>query len=34
MWLEPWVPPCAFFGWCFSPRSSGRSGWLILLFFL
>jgi hypothetical protein len=20
MWLEPWVPPCVFFGWWFSPR--------------
>jgi hypothetical protein len=19
MQLEPWVPPCVFFGWCFSP---------------
>ena len=19
MWLEPWIPPCVFFGWCFSP---------------
>jgi hypothetical protein len=20
MQLEPWVPPCVFFGWWFSPR--------------
>ena len=19
MWLEPWIPPCVFFGWCFNP---------------
>ena len=33
--LEPWVPPCVLFGWCFSLRELwGWSGWLILLFFL
>jgi hypothetical protein len=32
--LEPWVLPCVFFGWWFSPRSSEGSGWLILLLFL
>jgi hypothetical protein len=34
MWLEPWVPPCVFFGWWLSPWSSGGSGWFILLSFL
>jgi hypothetical protein len=26
MWLEPWVPPCALFGWCLVPGSSGGGG--------
>jgi len=33
MQLESWVNPCVLFGGLV-PRSSGRSGWLILLFFL
>ena len=35
MWLEPWVPPCVLFSWCFlGLGNSGGSGWLILLFIL
>ena len=36
--LEPWVPPCALFGWWFSPWElwvcMSVSGWCILLFLL
>jgi hypothetical protein len=28
MQLEPWVPPCVFFGWRFSPRELWRY-WLV-----
>ena len=28
IWLEPWVPPCVFFGWWFSPRDLWRY-WLV-----
>ena len=38
MQLEPWVAPCVFFGWWFSPWEiwgwGAWSGWLTLLFFL
>ena len=37
MWLEPWVLPCALFGWWFSfweLWGGAGVGWLILLFFL
>jgi hypothetical protein len=30
MWLEPWVPPCVLFGWCFSSwelLEGGLVGW-------
>jgi hypothetical protein len=31
MWLEPWAPPCVFFGWWFSPRELWGS-WLVHIF--
>jgi hypothetical protein len=33
MQLEPWVPPCLFFGWWFSPREIWVY-WLVILLFL